>query len=113
MDADGRVVGVNAPIAFPLCPLTTVRVIAYEKTAERGGGSVVVVVVVWGSSRRIKVERDLDPDIAGTRDLRIWRSRGMELEPPQLELLGVLGGDPGAIRTALGKRCEDGGALCG
>lgn len=112
MDSDGRIIGVDALIAFPLCPLTTLHAIAYKKTAD-GGGGVVVVVAVWDSSRRIKVERDLDPDIAGTRNFRIWRFRGVELEPPELELLGILGGDPGAIRTALRKRSEHGGALCG
>jgi hypothetical protein len=42
---------------------------------------------VWGGSRRIKVERDLDPDIARTRNVRVWRLGGVKLEPPQFELL--------------------------
>jgi len=109
VDADGRIAGVDTVIAFPLSPLTTLRTIAYEKKTDRGGGDVVV----WGSSRRIQVERDLDPDVARTRNFRIWRLGGVELEPPQLEFLGVLGGSPGAVRTALWKRCEHGGALYG
>jgi hypothetical protein len=82
MDADGRIVGMDALISFPLGPLTTLHAIAYEKTAEMGGRGGV-----WGGSRRIKVERDLDPDIARTRNVRVWRLGGVKLEPPQFELL--------------------------
>jgi hypothetical protein len=104
MDADGRIVGVHAFIAFPLSPLTALRAIAYEETTDRG---------VWGTGRRIKVERDLDPNIARTGNIRVWRLGRVELKPAQLELLGVLGGGPCAVRTALWKRCEHGGALYG
>ena len=45
VDADRRVVGVDALITFPLCPLTTLYAVAYEKAAERGGGGGV-----WRSS---------------------------------------------------------------
>lgn len=72
----------DALISFPLGPLTTLHAIAYEKTAEMGGRGGV-----WGGSRRIKVERDLDPDIARTRNVRVWRLEGVKLEPPQFELL--------------------------
>jgi hypothetical protein len=75
MDADGRIIGVDALIAFPLCPLTTLRAIAYEEMTERDG------VGVWGTSRRIKVERDLDPNIARTRNFRVWRLGRVELKP--------------------------------
>jgi hypothetical protein len=75
MDANGRIVGVDALIAFPLCPLTTLRAIAYEETTDRGG------VGVWGRGRRIKVERDLDPNIARTGNIRVWRPGRVELEP--------------------------------
>jgi hypothetical protein len=37
MDADGKTVGMNVLIAFPLCPLTTLHAIAYEETTDRGG----------------------------------------------------------------------------
>jgi hypothetical protein len=82
VDANGRIIGMDALISFPLGPLTALRAIAYEKTAERGGRGGV-----WGISHRIEVERDLDPDIAGTRNFRVWRLGGVELEPPQLEFL--------------------------
>jgi len=108
VDADWRIVGVDALITFPLSPLTTLRVIAYKKTTDRAAAAAVVV---WGSSRWIKVERDLDPDVARTRNLRIWRLGGVKLEPPQLELLGVLGGGSGAVRTPLWKRRKHRGAL--
>jgi len=75
MDADGRVVGVDALIAFPLCPLTAPCAIAYEETTERNG------VGVWETGRRIKVERDLDPNIARTRNFRVWRPGRVELKP--------------------------------
>ena len=56
MDADRRTVGVDTLISFPLCPVSTddPHAVAYERTTERGGGGGV-----WGSSHRIKVERDL------------------------------------------------------
>jgi len=75
MDPDGRIVGVDALIAFPLCPLTTLHTIAYEETTERGG------VGVWGTGRRIKFERDLDPNIARTRNFRVWWLGRVELKP--------------------------------
>jgi hypothetical protein len=75
MDADGRIVGVDALITFPLCPSTTLRTIAYEETTERGS------VGVRGTGGRIKVERDLDPNIARTRNFRVWRLGRMELKP--------------------------------
>jgi hypothetical protein len=75
MDADGRIVRVDAVIAFPLCPLTALRAIAYEETADRGD------IGVWGTGRRIKVERDLDPNIARTGNVRVWRFRRVELKP--------------------------------
>jgi len=109
MDANGRIVGVDALVALPLSPLMTLHIIAYEEATDRGRKSVYV----WGTGRRIKIERDLDPDIARTRNFRVWRLGRVELEPPQLELLGVLGRGPGAVRTALWKRSEHGGALCG
>ncbi|SRR5713226_7303384 len=107
MNADRRIVGVDAFIAFPFSPLATLRAIAYKETTDRGG------VGVWGTGRRIKVERDLDPDIARTGDLGVWQIGRVELEPTQLELLGVLGGGPGAVRTAFWKGCKHGGALNG
>jgi hypothetical protein len=108
VDADRRIVGVDALISFPHCPLTTLRAVAYEKTTERGGGGGV-----WDSSHRIKVEGDLDPDIARTCNFRVWRFGGVKLKPTKLEFFGVLGRSPGAVRTAVWKRCEHGGALCG
>jgi hypothetical protein len=75
MDPDGRIVGVDALITFPLCPLTTLRTIAHEETTERGG------IGVWGTGRRIKLERDLYPNIARTRNFRVWRLGRVELKP--------------------------------
>lgn len=75
MDANERIVGVYALIAFPLCPLTTLRAIAYEETTDGGG----VGVWVWG--RRIKVERDLDPNIAWTGNITVWGFGRVELKP--------------------------------
>jgi hypothetical protein len=75
MNADGRIVGVDALIAFPLCPLTTLRAIAYEETTDRRD------VGVWGTGRRIKIERDLHPNIARTGNIRVWRLGRVELKP--------------------------------
>jgi hypothetical protein len=75
MDADGGIIGVDAVIAFPLCPLTTLSAIAYEETTDRGS------VGVWGTGCRIKVERDLDPDIARAGNFRVWWLRRVELKP--------------------------------
>jgi hypothetical protein len=75
MNADGRIVHVNALIAFPLCPLTTLRAIAYEETTDGGG------VGIWGTGRRIKIERDLDPNIARTGNFRVWGLGRVEFKP--------------------------------
>jgi hypothetical protein len=107
VDANRRIVGVDALISFPVGPLTTLRAIAHKKTTERCGGGV------WGTAHRIKVEWDLDPDIARTRNFRVWTFGGVEFKPTEFELLGVLGGSPGAVRAAVWKRCKHGGALCG
>ncbi len=87
MNADRRIVGVDAFIAFPFSPLATLRAIAYKETTDRGG------VGVWGTGRRIKVERDLDPDIARTGDLGVWQIGRVELEPPSSSFLEFLGED--------------------
>lgn len=75
MNADWGIVRMDALITFPLCPLTTLRAIAYEETADRGG------IEIWGTGRRIKVERNLDPNIAWTGNVRVWRLRRVELKP--------------------------------
>jgi hypothetical protein len=94
MNANGRVVGMNTLIAFPHGPLTPLRAVAHKETTDRR---------VWGRGRRVKVERDLDPDIARTGNFWVWRLRGVKFEPSEFELFGILGRGPGTVRTSFGE----------
>jgi hypothetical protein len=104
VDADGRIVFMNAFIAFPLCPLAPLLAIAREETTDER---------VRGMSRRVKVKGDLDPDIARTRNFGVWWFGGVKFEPSEFKFLGILGRRPGTVRTSLGERCKDGSALYG
>lgn len=61
---------------------------------DRGGG-----VVVWNFNHQIKIERDLDPDIIRDRKIMV-KLLEVELEPPHIRLLRVLG-DMIRLRTVL------------
>jgi hypothetical protein len=55
MDADRRIVGVDALISFPLCPLTNPQSVAYEKMPEAvaaGSGVAAIRSKSGGTSGR-------------------------------------------------------------
>jgi hypothetical protein len=96
MNANGRVIGMNTliTVTFPLSPLMPMCAIVHKETTDGH---------VWGIGCWVKVERDLDPDIAQTGNFWVWRLRGVKFEPSEFELFGILGRGPGTVRTSFGE----------